>query len=131
MLVVAFVAASIALSDMMSSCTWLDGGHATPEQWAVHQFYESVGAHDHHGHADVAATDTTRPDVTVIGIGPTWSAAVPGSATNPGQGARDTGGVDLVVSSLLTPLMRVQPGDLRQPAGPDFLTLDPPPRLAA
>jgi hypothetical protein len=130
-LVVACLVASVALSGMASSRTWMAGGHATPEQLALHQLYESLGVHDHHGHADVEASSDTVPGVTMVGIGPAWSVAVPGGAADPGQVARHSRDVDPGASAQLTTLMRIQPGDPHQPSSPDDLALDPPPRLAA
>jgi len=129
LLVVACVVASIALSDAASARAWLAGGHATPEQLALHQLYESLGLHDHHGHAPAQDSGAIASEQVSFVSSPSLTVAVPGGAADPGQLARAF--QDAIAAPSLVTLARLVNSDDPRPMSSDFLVLDPPPRLAA
>lgn len=131
LLAVACVIASLVMSDAASVRSWLSGGHATPEQLALHLYYESLGVHDHHGSAPSGDTPDAASEQVSYVSGPALSVAIPGGAADPGQVARDFGNAFAIVAPPMTTLTRLSNRDDRRPASPDFLVVDPPPRLAA
>lgn len=130
LLLMACVIASVVMSDAASARSWLSGGHATPEHFALHMLYESMGIHDHHGHATVEDADSEASSSALALSGPTLTIAIPGAAADPGQLARDSRDGDPVAATPPTQ-SSVLHGDDPQPENPDFLVFDPPPRVAA
>lgn len=131
LLVVACIVASIMLSDIASAYVWLAGGHATPAQWALHDRYEALDVHHHHGEAESDATGVTSPDAVLGAVAPVWSTHLPSAAADPGSLARDVRGTNAGAHVALATMQSIHTADAARQSSPDSLVLDPPPRHRA
>ncbi|MFN8632943.1 MAG: hypothetical protein U0893_03745 [Chloroflexota bacterium] len=119
---------TLALSGAVSADAWTEGEHVTPAQMALHDFYESLGQHQHHHAASEASASPDEARAAQASVSPMWSVAAPDLGANPGQVAQYLVGRHqsehlLPVTMSHLPVLR-----RRFPPSLDAVVPDPPPR---